>query len=184
MKNRILTLLLLIIATVSISVAQEKYEVHSGFISFFSSAPFEDIYAENHQIKSLIDLSTGELAFVVPIPGFKFKKSLMETHFNKKYLESDKFPNAIFTGKFITSSPLDKRGLNPVLVEGELKIHGVTLKLKEVGKMTFYKGELLVISEFKLRPKAFNIKIPKLLIKNIAEEVLVKVNLRYKSIEE
>lgn len=180
MKLRILIILLLIFTFENNSKAQDKYEVSSGIISFFSSAPFEDIYAENNQIKSLLDLSTGEVAFVVPIPGFAFKKSLMQTHFNKKYLESDKFPNATFTGKLITDSSFDKLGSSQVMVEGDLRIHGVSLKIKEAGQISFVKGELMVTSEFKVRLKDYNIKIPRLVIKNIAEEVLVKVNLTYK----
>lgn len=183
MKLRFLIVLLLIFTFENDSKAQEKYEASSGIISFFSSAPFEDIYAENNQIKSLIDLSTGELAFVVPIPGFVFKKSLMQTHFNKKYLESDKFPNATFTGILIPNSSFDKQGLNLVRVEGYLQIHGVRLKIKETGQISFVKGEVMVTSEFKVRLKDFNIKIPRLVIKNIAEEVLVKVNLTYTRLE-
>lgn len=181
MQFRILIILIFLSFFVSTTKAQERYTVDSGFISFFSSAPFEDIYAENNQIKSLIDLTTGEIAFVVPIRGFKFKKSLMESHFNKKYLESDKFPNAIFTGKFTTNAPLDKEILNKVLVEGVLQIHGVSLKINEQGTISFHNEDVAVLSEFKLRPKEFKIKIPRILIKNIAEEVLVKVNLIYQS---
>lgn len=180
MKNRILIGFLLMFAFENNSKAQDRYEVSSGIISFFSSAPIEDIYAENNQIKSLLDLSTGEVAFVVPIPGFTFKKSLMQTHFNKKYLESDKFPNASFTGKIITNSSFDKLGLNLVMVEGELRIHGVGLKIKEAGQISFVKEKIIVTSEFKVRLEDFNIKIPRIVIKNISEEVLVKVNLTYK----
>ncbi len=62
--------------------SQSKYQSNEGFISFFSSAPMEDIYAENKSVLSLIDLSTNEIAFVVNIADFSFKKSLMQTHFN------------------------------------------------------------------------------------------------------
>jgi len=63
MNARILIILLLVSFFKYDTKAQERYAVDSGFISFFSSAPFEDIYAENNQIKSLIDLSRGKLAF-------------------------------------------------------------------------------------------------------------------------
>src|SRR2546429_516576 len=72
----------------------QLYSSKSGTISFFSEAPLENIEATNKNIQSFVNANTKTVAFVVPIRGFKFKKDLMEEHFNEKYLESDKYPNA------------------------------------------------------------------------------------------
>ena len=53
--------------------AKDIYFTRSGTISFFSSAPLEDIEAVNKQVTCVLDMGTGEVAFRVPIPGFTFK---------------------------------------------------------------------------------------------------------------
>ena len=180
MKNKSIGILLVLVFISVFSVkAQNKYQASDGFVSFFSSAPIEDIYAENKNVKSLVDLSSLEFAFVIPISGFTFKKSLMQKHFNDKYLESDKYPNAIFTGILIPKLDMERRGVKEFMAKGEIKMHGVSQKINIPAKINFGKNNFVVKSEFILRPKDFNIKIPRILIKNIAEEVLVKVNLVY-----
>ncbi|HCT71609.1 MAG TPA: YceI family protein, partial [Bacteroidales bacterium] len=71
---------------------------------------------------------TGEFVFRVLMKSFQFEKALMQEHFNENYVESDKFPNATFTGKVsnINDVPFDKNGVYPVNVEGDLTIKGIT----------------------------------------------------------
>src|SRR3954470_130791 len=68
-------------------------------ISFYSKGPIEDIAAINQTTKPIFNAAKGEVAVKVTIKGFKFDKQLMEEHFNEKYMESDKYPYAVFTGK-------------------------------------------------------------------------------------
>ncbi len=159
--------------------AQDRYQGFNGFISFFSSAPLEDIYAENQKVKSLIDLATKEVAFVVTISGFEFKKALMQDHFNEKYMESHKYPKATFSGKLTSAADLQSQGAHEVIVKGDIDIHGVTKPIEVPGTLYNRGDHLTAESEFYLKPADFDIKIPKLLIKNIAEKVLVKVKLEY-----
>jgi len=163
------------------TVAQNKYQAFKGFISFFSSAPLEDIYAENEKVKSLIDFSSNDVAFVVTISGFEFRKTLMQEHFNEKYMESHKFPRAVFSGKLISSANLQNSGVHQVMVKGDIEIHGVKKTIEIPGTINNKGDSLTAESEFYLKPADFDIKIPKLLIKNIAEKVLVKVKLEYKA---
>ncbi|GAB7088099.1 YceI family protein [Marinifilum fragile] len=182
MNFRIFIILTSVICLSIACKAQELYRVQSGFVSFFSSAPLEDIYAENKKVKSIINLASGEFAFVIPISGFQFKKSLMQTHFNDKYLESDQYPNATFTGTITYPKSLNKTGENHVVAVGVIKIHGVEQKISIPANLTIAQNKLLVQSEFILKPKDFDIKIPRILIKNIAEDVLVNVDLQYLSL--
>ena len=179
MKIRILIILFSVTSLSINCLAQEVFQVQSGVVSFFSSAPLEDIYAENRKVKSIVNISSGEFAFVVPISGFTFKKSLMQTHFNDKYLESDQYPNATFTGTINFNESLNKTKENKIVAEGVIKIHGVEKKISIPANISFVNNKLMVKSEFILKPKDFNIKIPRILIKNIAEEVLVNVELQY-----
>src|SRR5688572_32686855 len=77
----------------------QKYVAEKSVITFFSDALIEDISAANSKTASIFNILTGELVFSVPIREFQFEKKLMQEHFNEKYLESDKYPKATFSGK-------------------------------------------------------------------------------------
>lgn len=183
MKRLYFTLAIFLVINSALSLAQDKYKADNGFASFFSSAPIEDIYAENKTVKSLIDLKTNAIAFVVNISDYTFKKSLMQKHFNEKYMESDKYPNATFSGYIHSESDLKTAGSHAVKVKGDMTIHGVKRNIEVEGTVVNKDQQLKAKSEFYVKLADYNIKIPKLLVKNIAEEVLVKVELDYHLVE-
>src|ERR1035437_6573374 len=65
----------------------------------YSEAPIENIEATSVKGSSVLNISTGEIQFIIPISSFQFKKSLMQEHFNENYMESDTYPSAKFKGK-------------------------------------------------------------------------------------
>ena len=96
MKRLIFSVIILSLVT---SVNAQKFMTKNGFISFYGHTPMEDIKADNNQVASVLDISTGDLVFQVLIKSFHFDRALMEEHFNENYMESDKFPKASFKGK-------------------------------------------------------------------------------------
>lgn len=169
---------LFILMTVAAS-AQQRYVTHTGHVSFYSHAPIEDIEADNHAVSSII--SNGQLVFDVPMKSFEFKKSLMQEHFNENYLESDKYPKATFKGMILAFDKIDlkKDGTYPVDVEGDMTIHGVTNKIKTKGSIAVKGNTLHAEAAFPIALKDYKIKIPSLVITNIAEVVQVKADLNY-----
>ena len=113
---------------------------------------------------------------------FEFRKSLMKEHFNEKYLESDKFPKSTFQGK-ITGYSIDKSGAQEVKSSGKLTIHGVTKEIESTGTIEFINGKAIAKSKFIVLLKDYDIKIPQLLWKNIAESIDVTIDLTYKPAE-
>ena len=109
--------------------------------------------------------------------GFEFEKSLMQEHFNEKYMESDKFPKSTFKGK-ITGYEVDKRNPN-TWAEGELEIHGVKQDIKVPGRLDFAEDKVVVHSVFLVKLVDYNIKIPKLMFQKIAEEIEITVHIEY-----
>jgi hypothetical protein len=85
----------------------QKFMTKNGYIGFYSHTPVEDIKADNNQVASVLDVSTGEIAFQVLIKSFQFEKALMQEHFNENYLESDKFPRSTFSGKITNISEVN-----------------------------------------------------------------------------
>lgn len=151
-------------------------------LSFFSEAPIENISAYSNAGESAMNLETKAIYFKVAVRTFEFKKSLMQEHFNENYLESVKYPYAEFNGKIIDQIDLTKDGTYPVRVQGDLSIHGVTKNCTVKAEINVKGGEISANSTFPVKLADHNIKIPRLVIKNIAEVVQVTVSALYKSV--
>jgi polyisoprenoid-binding protein YceI len=179
-----LTVILLYLGLVLGANAQ-KYMTKNGYIGFFSSTPVEDIKADNNQVASVIDISTGEIVFQVLIKSFKFAKALMEEHFNENYLESEKFPRSTFKGKITNLAAVDfsKPGQYEVTVEGDLNIHDVTNKVSVKGSIEVIPGGINANSKFNVVPEDYKIKIPAIVRENIAKIIEVKVAIKYTPVE-
>jgi len=175
---RKITSILIFMLFVSTSVFSQKYLTKNGKISFFSDAPMEKIEALNSQVNAALNISNGELVFKVLMKSFIFEKALMQEHFNENYVESDKYPNSTFKGKIQNINNIDfsKNGKHNVIVEGDLTIHGVTQKVKHPGTIEIKEGKIIAISKFMIALKDYNIKIPNNVLKNIAENIEISVN--------
>lgn len=175
MKKIVLTVSLLI--AVSALFAQ-KYITKNGHIKFYSETPMETIEAHNRQVNSALDISTGDFVFKVLIKSFEFEKALMQEHFNENYMESDKMPDATFTGKITNLSAINftKDGSYEATIEGDLKIHGVTQKVTHQGTLEVTAGKITGKSVFSVKLADYEIKVPKTVVNNIAEEIQITVD--------
>ncbi len=168
-----------IMAFLSLAVNAQKYITKTGKISFFSSAPLENIEAVNDQVNAALDFSTGDFVFKVLMKSFEFPKSLMQEHFNENYVESDKYPDASFTGKITNIKDINVANNNTVIVQaqGDLTIHGVTKKINTSGTIGIKNGVLTGYSKFTILLKDYNISIPKTVVNNISKTIEITVNI-------
>lgn len=164
------------------AAAQELFFTSNGHIDIFSSAPLEDISAENKNVSSVLNVETGKMMFKVPMDKFDFPNDLMEEHYNEKYVESEKFPFAEFSGQIQDFANIDltKNGAYKVVVKGDLTLHGVTRKVSENGSITVKDGKILSSSAMKIRLADYDIEIPTVVVKKIAEVIDVKIDMEYK----
>jgi hypothetical protein len=77
---------ILLIFFFAITANGQKFMTRNGLISFYGHTPMQDIKADNNQVASVLDASTGELVFQVLIKSFHFERALMEEHFNENYM--------------------------------------------------------------------------------------------------
>ncbi len=175
MKKQILILLLLTGSYLSAN-AQEKFKLKDTEISFFSSAPMEDISAVNKGAAGVIDFDKREFLIRVPIKNFVFPKSLMQEHFNENYMESDTYPNGILKGSFTGDLDLKKDGKYELEAVGDLDIHGKTMERTIPVTLTVENGKASIYSEFIVKLVDHDIDIPKVVFMKIAEEIEVKIN--------
>jgi hypothetical protein len=163
----------------------QKYMTKNGFIGFYGHTPMEDIKADNNQVASILDISTGEIVFQVLIKSFHFERALMEEHFNENYMESDKIPKADFKGKIINITSVDfkKNGVYDVNVEGDLKIHDVTNKISVKGTVEVIAGGINANSKFNIVPEDYKINIPGVVREKIAKSLEVTVTMKYSPLQ-
>ncbi len=159
-------------------VAQGAYFTKSGTITFFSKAPIENIEAVNNKVVSVLKPSTGQVEFSVLMKGFEFKKALMQEHFNDNYVESDKYPKAVFKGILENGYAINP-GTNQVLqqrVTGTLSLHGVTRPLSAIAIITIKDGVISAATNFNLLLADYGISIPSVVAGNINKSIAVTVS--------
>ena len=160
-------------------VHAQKFTTEKTSVVFYSHASIEDIKATNLKTSGLFDAGTGDIAFVVPVNEFQFAKSLMQEHFNEKYMETEKYPRSTFQGKITGYDPA-AAGEQKAVAKGKLTIHGVTQTVEIPGTITKQGDGLLMNAVFAVKLEDYKVQIPKLLWQNIAEQVEVTLNFSFK----
>lgn len=173
MKHLISILIIVFGIAGTIAAQDTQYYCKDGYVHFFSSAPMEDIEAKNNEAVVVFNATKNEINAKIPIKSFQFAKKLMQEHFNENYLESDKYPYGSLTGKIVENIDFTKDGVHKVTVRGVLDIHGVKQNRDIPCTITVQGDQIKVYSEFDVKLVDHKIKIPKVVILNIAEVIKV-----------
>jgi polyisoprenoid-binding protein YceI len=168
--------LVLLFCCSSIS-AQKRYTIQQGKIDFVSNAELELISATSTQVQGLVDPATNQFAFTVDLKSFRgFNSELQREHFNEKYMESERFPKAKFSGKIIEQIDFTQNATYEVRAKGDLEIHGQKqtriIKVKIVTK----DGTLRIEAHFNVPLDDHNIAVPTIVRQKIASEISVDFN--------
>ena len=171
-----ITLIILLIITIK-SFAQDKMVTNGGIIHFEASIPlFEEVKASNERTNCILMLKTGQITCWMNIKDFKFQRSLMEAHFNQNYMESDRFPRAIFKGRI---EKFDSKNINSIAkefqIKGEITIHGRTKKIEINGFLKKVDNRIELTSVFPLNTDDFMIEIPFVICSKISKSVITQL---------
>ncbi len=170
-------LLVLVTALVaSLSMSAQIYMANTCVISFFSESPLENIEAINKAAKPILNTSTSDIQVKIAMNAFVFEKPLMQEHFNENYAESEKYPYAVFKGKINEKVDWVKDGEYKVTVTGILSLHGVDKERTLEGIVTVKGTQITISTKFNIHIADHKIEVPSLYVKNIAEDVEVKLN--------
>jgi hypothetical protein len=157
--------------------AQKLWDCSQGKIDFFSKTPVEDIEGHSKAGGAILNTETGAIAFKVPIKSFKFANDLMEEHFNENYLESDKYPDATFSGQMNPVVDFSKPGTYNVKAKGKLKMHGVEVEREFTGTITVNADKTAELKcEMEVPLAEHKIEKPQLVMVKIADKIAVKVD--------
>ena len=163
---------------VAIANSQERYLTKNGTINFYSKTPLEDITADNDQVLSIVDASSGKMAISILMKSFMFKKALMQEHFNENYVESDKYPKATFKGSILNFNAITEIPTK-AQVKGIITIHGVSKEIMIDANFTKTTNAILVDGKFMINLADFEVEIPAVVAKNISKKIKVTFNFNH-----
>lgn len=176
-------ILLFFILLLGQSMVAQKIIARQGKVAFFSYTPVENIKAENNQVLSIIDMSTGGIAVSMLMNAFIFEKALMREHFNESYVESDMYPKATFEGQVVNFNGFTNARQTHI-IEGDFSMHGVTRKISVKASMREQDDRWILLGSFEAVVDDYHIKIPPMLSGNIAKVVSVEFRFEYEPYEE
>ena len=159
--------------------AQDKIVQKNAKISFESLIirSFQDVKAVNENVTAVLNTKTGEFACLAMIRGFRFDVALMEEHFNENYIESDKFPKAVFKG-FIENFVLSKITAEEknYKLKGILELHGIKKEMNIIVAINkFVPNRINISSNFFINNNDHNIIIPDVVKNKISDKISVKL---------
>lgn len=162
----------------------QRYVCRTTRISFSAGTDVEKIEPFSNEGACVFDVGSGLLTLQVLVRSFKFEKALMQDHFNENYLESNKFPKAIFKGKVTNLNDIhfEKQGTYPADIEGELTLHGVTKQLNLPVYISVGAGRIAAHADFEIIPKEYDVDIPSVVSNKILNKLPVKVHAELKPV--
>jgi hypothetical protein len=160
---------------------KQYYKTSTGTVEFISDAPLEIISAKSELLKGILSAEKMTFAFELDIiTFFGFNSPLQNEHFNENYMEIDRFPKATFTGTIIESIDFTKPGKYNVRAKGKFDIHGVVQPMMLDIILEVKENSFVINSEFDILLKDYEIDIPRIVYKKIANLIHVKVHVELK----
>ena len=171
----LVTILSLIICTIHHQTV--IFSSNNGKLSFKSEAPMELINASSNEMKGAIDISKNNFAFRIRIRSFEgFNSPLQKEHFNENYMESEKYPEATFSGKIIETIDFTKKGIYTIRAKGFLMVHGIEQERIIKSEIEITSTGIKVNSSFSILLSDYNIPIPRVVKEKLANEIKVDVS--------
>ena len=98
------TILLILIAAISLTSFSQKKTTTSAIISFDATTAIDDLpKAENKTVVAALDTKKGTVQFEAAIKNFAFSNPRIQGHFNNStWMNSDEFPLSTFNGSTLT----------------------------------------------------------------------------------
>lgn len=167
------TTLFIFLFTAFSLLAQDKFKTSSAVVNFEASVPFfEEVKAVNKLGTIVLEPHTSTLICTVVIRDFRFKMDLMQEHFNENYIESRRYPKAVFKGK------IEKFDLKDITenekeydVTGKLYLHGKSKVIAVKALIKKVPDGIQIASNFPISVSDFNIEIPYVVANKISKTV-------------
>ncbi len=158
-------------------LSAQKYFTRNANVNFDAtnnSSP-EEIKAKTSTGTIVLEASTGAVEAAVLMKSFQFEKALMGEHFNENYVESSKYPKAVFKGKLADASAVkfDRDGTYKINAVGTLTMHGNSKQVTVPTIFTVKDGKITAQTDFTVALADFNIDIPSIVADKVAKNVKI-----------
>jgi polyisoprenoid-binding protein YceI len=169
--------IILLFGVHSAHLGQDLVKCTDGQLSIVSEAPLELITASSDQCEGILNLESGQVAFLLKVRSLEgFNSPLQQEHFNENYMESDQYPNATFKGRFLEKLNLTTEEPLSYEVKGDLEVHGVTEEyLINVSIAIAGDGSIAFDSVFLVELTSHDIEVPRIVYQKIADVIEVKL---------
>jgi polyisoprenoid-binding protein YceI len=154
------------------------YTAVNGKVSFQSKATSEIIEAVSTELKGVLQQETNAFSFVIDMDSFNgFNNELQKDHYRENYVETDKYPNATFNGKIIEVIHYNNPGIFQVRAKGKFSLHGYSyIKIIPATLQIVNSKTIRILSEFNLSLQEFDIKVPRLVHKKVAQSIKIDID--------
>jgi len=170
---------------------------HRDRVSFTSDAPIELIEGKTDAIKGTVTMDDtfdlkkpAKVHFEVNLATIDTGIALRNEHMRNKFLQTDKYPKAVFdlTSYASSADHLKETETATINAKGKLTLHGKTVERDIPVKVTFFdkcKGELQngkscqileIKATFKVPFKDHDIERPEIVFQKLADTVVVTIS--------
>lgn len=158
------------------AIFAQKFMTRNGSTTFKANVEaFEPVEAVNNSTTAILT-ADGRIASQLFITAFKFEVALMQEHFNENYMDSDKYPKATFKGTIADFNIAEIDATKPYTVQGTLTVREVTKEVSFPATISKTDGTINLKGGFSALPSEFNIDIPSIVRKKIAEKINITIN--------
>ncbi|MDE2996301.1 MAG: YceI family protein [Bacteroidota bacterium] len=150
-----------------------------GHVEFLSNVPLHSFVGTSDQMVGRVDLAENIVDFYVDL-------NTLDTGIGKrdkdmrKTLETKEYPFAEFYGSFVMLPDSAISDEQPVEVQGNFTLHGVTLPINVSGSVEFSDTGLRVKAGWKLYLDDYEIDPPRLLLLKVDEEQAITLDMLLK----
>jgi polyisoprenoid-binding protein YceI len=191
--SKVLTLLLLTALPLQAHAIKQRFNISEGVgnsVSFTSDAPVELIHGRTNKINGAIEYDDTfifdakhpfNINFAVDLASIDTGIPLRNEHMRDNFLETEKFPKAIFkVNKLVTTTkgPIKPGQVVNFMATGPFTIHGITV-MKTIPVQVTNRGSCVRIqSHFPVAFKEHSIKRPEIVFQKLADTVFVDLDLQ------
>lgn len=174
------TILLLLIATVSLFAVAQKKTTTSAVIAFDASTAIDNLpKAENKTVVAAIDTEKKTVQFEAAIKNFTFANPRIQEHFNQSgWMNSDEFPKASFNGVIKNPDAINfnDNGTYNVTVEGDLTIRGKTNRISSPATIVVDGSALKTTCSFSVKLADYGVDGPAVGAGKVSREPKISVS--------
>ena len=146
----------------------QAFMTEEGTAEFTSKVPLHTFTGSSENLVGQVDLTNKTIDFYIDLSTLKTgnKKRDKDMYIT---LETKDYPFAEFFGKLVSDFDPTISDPQAVRVAGEFKIHGVTRKIEVDGSLQKTPAGLVVVANWQINIKDYNIVPPSLLIMKVDE---------------